>query len=337
MLALGLAASVAFLGDASAHRDGVGVWGPSRGPEGGWVTTVAVAPSETVYAGTYFGRLFKSVDAARTWHAVDSWVDSQIIALAIDPHDPDVVYAAALAGFFKSTDAGGSWRLVTADMRYPQTLAVDPQTPATMYAGTFDGGVLKTTNGGASWVPTNTGLTDRDVLALAIDPATPSTIYAGTGGHSASGFGDVFRSTNGGRSWAVLRTNRDGGSRNTLAIAVDPQTTSTVYIGFPGGVYKSTDRGDTWRPANAGMAAENVLLAAGARRLEVVDAEARDDGRQVRLRRVDLRPLGFRPVDAEEGLLDDVLGLADAADHPVGDREQQRPQLFVRRLRSHVP
>jgi hypothetical protein len=69
VLALGLAASVAFLGDASAHRDGVGVWGPSRGPEGGWVTTVAVAPSETVYAGTYFGRLFKSVDGARTWHA----------------------------------------------------------------------------------------------------------------------------------------------------------------------------------------------------------------------------------------------------------------------------
>ena len=50
-----------------------------------------------------------------------------------------------------------------------------------------------------------------------------------------------------------------------------------------------------------------------------------------------VRPVGLGAMDAEERLLDDVLGLADAAEHPVGDREQQRPELFVRRFGSHVP
>ena len=37
-----------------------------------------------------------------------------------------------------------------------------------------------------------------------------------------------------------------------------------------------------------------------------------------------------RAVVAEERLLDDVLRLGDAAEHPVGDREQQRAQVLVR-------
>src|SRR5690242_16416758 len=37
-------------------------------------------------------------------------------------------------------------------------LAVDPTTPSTVYAGTDGGRLFKTTNGAASWTPTNTGL-----------------------------------------------------------------------------------------------------------------------------------------------------------------------------------
>jgi hypothetical protein len=85
-----------------------------------------------------------------------------------------------------------------------------------------------------------------------------------------------------------------------------------------------------------GQPLADVLLAAHARRPQVVDAEPRHDGRQVRLRGVDLHAVGLRLVDAQECLLHDVLGLTDAADHPVGDREQQRSQVFVGRFRPHV-
>ena len=65
-------------------------------------------------------------------------------------------------------------------------LALDPTTPTTLYAGTDGGGVFKTTDGGASWSPVNTGLTcgrslsPCNVSALALDPTTPTTLYAGT-------------------------------------------------------------------------------------------------------------------------------------------------------------
>src|SRR5439155_7204967 len=41
------------------------------------------------------------------------------------------------------------------------------------------------------------------------------------------------------------------------------------------------------------------------------------------------------PVVPKERLLDDVLGVADAPEHPVGDREQERAELFER-LDIHV-
>ena len=74
-----------------------------------------------------------------------------------------------------------------------------------------------------------------------------------------------------------------------------------------------------------GQPRPDVLLAPHARGAQVVDRQAGGDGREVGLRALDL--VGLRAVVAQERLLDDVLGLADAADHAVGDREQQRAQL----------
>src|SRR5204862_3749039 len=85
---------------------------------------------------------------------------------------------------------------------YVHTLAIDPQTPATLYAGIYGSGVFKSTNGGGSFSPVNTGLTDYSyVYALAIDPQTPATLYAGV--YFGSG---VFKSTNGGDSWSAVNT-----------------------------------------------------------------------------------------------------------------------------------
>jgi photosystem II stability/assembly factor-like uncharacterized protein len=73
-------------------------------------------------------------------------------------------------------------------------VALDPSTSATIYAGTGNG-VFKSINGGASWNPFNTNLTNLFVNALAIDPVTPTTLYAGTNGSG------VFKSIDGGATW----------------------------------------------------------------------------------------------------------------------------------------
>jgi hypothetical protein len=62
-------------------------------------------------------------------------------------------------------------------------IVFDPGTPGTAYAGFQGAGVYRTTDGGATWEPVNTGLemnTARGVMALAIDPADSNHLVAGT-------------------------------------------------------------------------------------------------------------------------------------------------------------
>ena len=139
---------------------------------------------------------------------------------------------------FKSTDGASSWvELGPADIAI-SALAIDPQAPATLYVGSefactggFRGpGVFKSTNGGATWISVNAGLTNTFVRALAIDPKTPTTVYAGTDG------GGVFKSTDGGGSWSAINDGLTHLYITTLAI--DPHTPVRLYAGtVEGGVF----------------------------------------------------------------------------------------------------
>ena len=69
----------------------------------------------------------------------------------------------------------------------------------------------------------------------------------------------------------------------------------------------------------------DVRLPPDARRAQHVDRNPRDHGREEGLGR---RGLGRGGLVAQPGLLDRVLCLGHAAEDPVGDREQERPQLL---------
>ena len=145
------------------------------------------------------------------------------------------------------------------------------------------------------------------------------------------------------------RTRRAAGTR-----PAPPATAAPAATGRPWTACRTARPGPPGRPRCRGRPARrpcagqqrfgqplaDVGLAAGPRRAQVVDAQPGGHRGQERLRRVDrARPAArhrLRPVVAQEGLLDDVLRLADAAEHPVGDREHQRPQPPVMR-RAAVP
>ncbi len=136
----------------SAARAGVWV---SRGPYGGAVRALAVAPTfpPSVYAGTN-GGVFKTTDGGASWSAVNSGLTTtNVVDLAIDPTAPETLYAATDGGVFKTTTGGASWS--AAKVGLPDetvfVLAIDPTAPATLYAGTFLSGVFKTIDGGSSW------------------------------------------------------------------------------------------------------------------------------------------------------------------------------------------
>jgi PKD repeat protein len=109
---------------------------------------------------------------------------------------------------------------------------------------------------------TSIGPTGGGVFALAIDPHAPATIYAGTGSgaqrFNSSGGGGFFRTTNGGESWQPAGSGLPGDA--VLSLAIDPVTTSTLYLGTRNhGVFKSTDGGGTWTPPAPSVASSRVF------------------------------------------------------------------------------
>ena len=90
------------------------------------------------------------------------------------------------------------------------------------------------------WMPKNDGLWGAWPSALAISP-DGGTVYSGVQG-------GVYRSTDGGDSWERILGN------TIKALAINPQTPSTIYAGTEGnGIYRTTDGGDSWEQINNGL------------------------------------------------------------------------------------
>lgn len=101
------------------------------GPNAGQVVDIAVDPSgdrRHLYIATNSGGVWKSENGGQTWRALTDLLPSmQIGAVAIDPGDPDIVYAGTgnlfeggggirkARGLFKSLDGGDTWALAYGD------------------------------------------------------------------------------------------------------------------------------------------------------------------------------------------------------------------------------
>jgi photosystem II stability/assembly factor-like uncharacterized protein len=113
-----------------------------------------------------------------------------------------------------------------------------------------DAGIHKSTNAGRTWARLNPGLDSQLINALAVDPKTPTTLYATINANTFDSDGvSVWRSTDGGLSWVPLA--QTGIFRFAGAIAVDPLTTSNVYVYNGSNVVKSTNGGTSWNPPGA--------------------------------------------------------------------------------------
>jgi hypothetical protein len=117
-----------------------------------------------------------------------------------------------------------------------------PQVNSLQGPNGIDRGLFRSTNSGANWTLSQSGLTTSQVSSFAIDPVTTAIMYAGT-------IGGVSKSTNGGVTWvSTAPTNA-----TVLALAIDPSNTSTLYAGTNNGVYKTTNGGGSWTAINSGL------------------------------------------------------------------------------------
>ena len=265
-----LYAGTGFGGSVGIRKsiDSGSTWAPAdTGLALPWVSALAIDPMtpSTLYAGTFFvvgaaiGALGKSTDSGATWAPANAGLTNQpVAALAINPSNPSTLYAGTDGGgVFKSIDSGGTWAAVNAGLANPnvRVLVIDPATPSTVYAvsapsppqgsvGFVYGEVFKSSDSGATWVNTNTGLPNQSVSALAINPAIPTTLYAGTNGHG------VFKSSDSGATWAPA--NAGLLNRDVTALVIHSSTPTTLYAATNGGVYKSADSGRTWAAIKGG-------------------------------------------------------------------------------------
>ena len=245
------------------------------------VHAVFVHPEDPdlVFAGTGDG-VWRSADRGESFRRADFPGDGGQVwsFLAID-EEPDRMYAGGSPlGVFRSEDRGASWRRLPApEIRQrcacpfsPRVMrmAQRPGRPDEIYAALEIAGSIRTTDGGETWEDLGEDLvrlSDRPHLrsaivqkethvegmldghAIAISPATPDTpIIALRMG--------LFRAHDGGRRWEDLEVGRFSPTTYARDIKVSPHDPGTFFAALSvaadsrdGGVYRSTDAGETWQ------------------------------------------------------------------------------------------
>jgi len=172
-----------------------------------------------------------------------------VYSLAVQPGNPNVLYAGTWTGVFKSVDGGATWQ-PPVEPRWESMpvldIAIVPSQPATMYA-VMGNGLFKSTDSGDHW--TDVGQSISPVRRVKVTPS--GVVYAG------SGFG-VFRSSDGGATWQALNRGLPTFNRSIQALEIDSSRPERMFAGFNQGLYRTTDGGARW------VAAGGAILAGGA-------------------------------------------------------------------------
>lgn len=199
--------------------------------------------------------LYKTINGGGNWEPLDLEI-SFIEDLAIDPHDPSTILAAASEGLFRSGDAGATWdRVVPAPGTiFPlfNTVIFDPETPGLAYAAADNGGFFKSTDGGQTWTVKNQGLPGPSAGKLGLSPS--GALYATP---VASG-GAVYRSLDKGETWTLLGSVLE----NTVYAFAFSADGSVVYAGTSTGIYRKNATGPGWTALRPGTREEILTLAA---------------------------------------------------------------------------
>ena len=227
----------------------------------------------------------------------------RINVIQFDPVDPSIIYVgAAGGGLWKTTNDGVVWTPLTDNI--PVTgiadIAINPLNTNTIYIATGDGygyeatwqndqdfwggvysaGVLKSTDGGATWLPTGLSYTQETleiVQRIVIHPSQPNILVAATrngifrtddeganwtlvdNSHCydieintanpdimyASTDYDLLTSVNAGLTWTVLESGLNGWGGRT-SIETTKANSNVIYFLGASAFYKSEDAGASW-------------------------------------------------------------------------------------------
>ncbi len=196
-----------------------------------------------------------------------------------------VLVASASGGVWKSDNAGTTWDPIFTDYGSASIgdIAVFQPDPDIIWVGTGESctrnsvgwgdGVYRSTDGGRTFV--NMGLRDSHHIGEVLThPANPDIVYVASQGHlwGHSGEQGLFKTTDGGRSWRKLTNGLpDDGRTGATDVKMDPSNADVLYAAFwerirrphrfdsggpNGGIFRSTDGGETWVKLTNGLPEE---------------------------------------------------------------------------------
>ncbi len=221
------------------------------------------------------------------WRMIGPFRAGRAVAATGVPGQPSHFFFGAVGGgVWESTTAGENWTPIFENEAVQSigAIAVAPSDPKIIYVGSgeadmrsqisYGNGMYKSLDGGKTW--RHIGLDDtRQIGRVLVDPNNPDVVFVAALGHAYGANADrgVYRSTDGGATWQkILYKNENVGA---IDLAFDPKNSQTIYaalwatrrppwtiyppsIGPGGGLYKSTDGGNTWQQIGGGIPAEGT-------------------------------------------------------------------------------
>ncbi len=262
----------------------------------GRINAIAMHPGDhdIIYAGNAAGGVFKTTDGGLHWTPVfDEHSHLAIGHLAIDPQDPDVLYAGtgdrnipgyALIGdgLWKSADGGYTWQhLGLKEQRIISKVIVHPNDGQMLFVATMglpslrndERGLYRTGDGGETWTQILFVAEDAGITDLIIDPVNPEILYAAAWNR----FRDdretvvtgtdarIYKTVDGGDTWVMLTGGLPEGPMCRIALAISATNPEKLYACYVdttlqfGGVFRTEDGGNTWiRLADDGLP-QNIM------------------------------------------------------------------------------
>ncbi len=246
---------------------------------------ICTGSPQNLYVGTGVGAnagVYKTTNGGTSWTQVNTGISEAIAiqAVMVHPTNPNIAWCAnfngtadAVNGLYKTTDGGANWFVITTGIGAIKnflSLAMSPTDPNTIYAGSSfmvatsmgPSAIYKSTDGGANWFLSSTGLpTDpaeiNPVRTMQVSTANPNVVIAGLFMNTLNG--GFYVSTDAGANWTKKHTGLPVDVGTLIrSCAIRPLFDNQFYVGLDRatllniGVWATTDGGDTWTTFNNG-------------------------------------------------------------------------------------
>jgi len=242
-------------GDLYVSHDGGATWSTVADMQGQSIRALEQARSNAkiLVAGTLKG-VYRSEDGGVHWKQIspaDSHEIHEVESIAIDPADPNTIYAGTWHLPWKTTDGGSNWRNVKQGLIDDSdvfSIILDPKVPSIVYLSACSGIYKSETAGEVFRKQQGIPNTARRTRVLMQDPVNSAAVYAGT----TEG---LYQTTNAGATWQRLT----GPDVIINDVYVDPTNNKHVLLATDrSGVLLSVNGGASFVAANDGFSQRQV-------------------------------------------------------------------------------